>query len=169
LRRRRIKTKSIDFFSIANAGAKGAGLTSRVKYDSSFSRLTEDMKPFSLRRSLLLAGVLAGLIGQASWATAGTLGAIAGNITDAKTGAPIAGVQLEITSPSQAVTVTSDAHGHYIAFSLPPDDYTLTAAKDGYVTRAVSGYSVYADQTQQYDLKLDRASGADGGSRHQRR
>ena len=113
---------------------------------------------FSLRRSLSVLGLLAAFIGQASWASAGTLGGIAGIVTDAKTGAPVAGVHLQISSPSQTITVTTDSHGHYIAFSLQPDDYTLTAEKAGYDTRSLSGYSVYADQTQQYDLQLDPGS-----------
>jgi hypothetical protein len=68
---------------------------------------------------------------QPGWASAGDMGGIAGTITDAKTGAPIA------------------------VLSLPPDDhYSLTLQKDGYYARTVSGYSVYADQTQEYDITL---------------
>jgi len=107
--------------------------------------------------------MLAALLGQASWAQAGTLGAIGGIVTDAKSGAPIAGAHVKISSPSQEISVTTDAHGHYIAFSLQPDDYTLTAEKDGYETRSASGYSVNADQTQQYDLQLQPGSPGDSG------
>ncbi len=113
------------------------------------------IKLHTLRRALIQLGLLAALIGQASWATAGTLGGIGGIITDAKTGASLVGVHLKISSPSQTITTTTDAHGHYIVFSLPPDEYTLTAEKSGYDTRSVSGYSVSADQTQLYDLQLD--------------
>jgi hypothetical protein len=116
------------------------------------------VRAFSLRRSLTVLGMLAAFIGQASWATAGTLGGISGVVTDAKTGAPIAGAHVQISAPSQSVTVTTDARGHYIAFSLQPDDYTLTAEKDGYGTRSVSGESVFADQTQVYDLQLEPGS-----------
>ncbi|MFZ0363544.1 MAG: carboxypeptidase-like regulatory domain-containing protein, partial [Candidatus Cybelea sp.] len=116
------------------------------------------MKLSSLRRSLSLLGLLAVFASQAAVATAGTLGGISGIVSDEKTGAPLAGVHVEITSPSQSITVTTDAHGHYIAFSLQPDDYTLTLEKTGYDSRAVSGFSVFADQTQQYDLKLSPES-----------
>ncbi len=94
---------------------------------------------------------------QASSASAGTLGGIAGTITDAKTGAPVAGVHLQITSPSQSVNATTDAKGHYIVLSLQPDSYTVTAVKAGYDAQSWSGESVYADQTQQYDLQLQPA------------
>ena len=42
------------------------------------------IKLHTLRRALIQLGLLAALIGQASWATAGTLGGIGGIITDAK-------------------------------------------------------------------------------------
>ncbi len=116
------------------------------------------VRALSLGRSLAAIGLLVAFMGQASWATAGTLGGIGGIVTDAKTGAPIAGAQVQISAPSQKVTVTTDAHGHYIAFSLQPDDYTLTAEKAGYDTKSISGYSVFADQTQVYDLQLDPGS-----------
>ncbi len=109
----------------------------------------------SLRRTFTLFGMLAALASQIGFASAGTLGGINGVVKDSKTGAPIAGVHLKITSPSQTVTVTTDAKGHYVAFSLQPDEYTLTAEKAGYATRTFTDYSVYADQTQQYDLQLD--------------
>lgn len=116
------------------------------------------IETLSLRRSLGLMALLAALASQSGLAHAGTLGGISGIVTDAKTGAPIAGVRLQISSPSQTMTATTDAHGHYVAFSLQPDDYTFTAEKDGYTTQSFSGYSVFADQTQLYDLKLDPSS-----------
>ena len=106
-------------------------------------------KPITTTVALLVA-----FVSQASWALAGSSGGIAGTVTDAKTGAPLPGVRLQITSPSQSVTTTTDAKGHFIVFSLEPDSYTLTAQKDGYATRSAAGYSVYADQTQEYDLSL---------------
>ncbi len=120
------------------------------------------MKVFSLRRPLGLFALLVVFISHESVALAGTLGGIAGTVTDATTGAPIPGVHLQITSPSQSATATTDAKGRFIVFSLQPDDYTLTAMKDGYSTQSVSGYSVYADQTQRYDLQLTPATA--GGS-----
>ncbi len=102
--------------------------------------------------------MVAAFSAQASFVKAGTLGDIRGVVTDANTGQPIAGVRLQISAPSDKITVTTDAHGHYVAFSLPPDDYTLTAVKAGYDTETFGTYSVYADQTQVYDLKLHPSS-----------
>jgi hypothetical protein len=101
--------------------------------------------------------LLVAFASQSTWALAGTSGGIAGIVTDSKTGAPVSDVKVKIASPSEAVTVTTDAHGHYIAFSLQPDDYTFTLEKTGYVTKTLAGYSVYADQTQRYDITLTAA------------
>lgn len=120
------------------------------------------MKMVSLRRALGLLALLLALVSRA--ALAGSLGGIAGTITDASTGAPIPGVHLQLSSPSQTAAVTTDAKGHFIIFPLQPDHYTLTAVKAGYNTRAISGYAVYADQTQQYDFELthENASNSPG-------
>lgn len=115
-------------------------------------------------RSLSLVALLVAFASLASVARAGTLGNIQGTVRDSASGAPIAGVHLEITSGSQTAATITDAHGHFVVMSLQPDNYTLTAQKDGYATRTMSGYSVSADQTQVYDLQLDAASnGAAGG------
>jgi hypothetical protein len=120
------------------------------------------MKPSSLRRSLSLIALLVAFMGQSGFALAGTSGNIAGTVRDAKTGAPLAGVHLQISSASQAIETTTDAHGHFVVFALQPDDYTLTAEKAGYDARALSGYPVFADQTQQYDLQLNPAPTTSG-------
>jgi len=93
----------------------------------------------------------------AASALAGTSGAIRGIVSDATNGTPIAGVHLRISSPSQMVETTTDSHGHYVVFGLQPDDCTITAVKPGYNAQTFAGESVYADQTQVYDLKLTAA------------
>lgn len=112
----------------------------------------------SMRFSLAVLALLVAFGSQATWALAGTSGGIAGVVSDSKTGAPVPGVQVKVSSPSDSATVTTDAHGHYVVFSLQPDDnYTFTLAKSGYVTKTASGFSVYADQTQRYDLTVTQA------------
>ena len=126
-----------------------------------------DESNFTATRTLC-DGIAAGIRRPSELALAGTSGGIAGIVTDAKTGAPIPGVRLQISSPSQSVTATTDAHGRYIVFALQPDDYTVSAEKDGYDGRAISDDAVFADQTQQYDLKLTPASeeSSSGGATH---
>lgn len=122
------------------------------------------VKPFALRLPLAALALLLALTSQPNVVRAGDLGGIAGIVTDENTGAPIPGVQVQFSSPSQTATATTDAKGHFVVLSLAPDSYTLTLVKDGYDTRAVSGYPVYADQTQQYDLTLSRATPAPSSS-----
>ncbi|MGA7202064.1 MAG: carboxypeptidase-like regulatory domain-containing protein [Candidatus Cybelea sp.] len=122
------------------------------------------MKSFAWRLPLAALALLLALMSHPSLAIADDLGGIAGIITDASTGAPISGVQVKFDAPSQSATATTDAKGHFVVLSLPPDNYTLTLVKDGYDTRAVSGYSVYADQTQQYDFQLTKSTGTSSGS-----
>jgi hypothetical protein len=112
------------------------------------------MKRSLFRGSIAALALCAAFASLGSSALAGTYGAIAGTVTDAKTGAPVAGVALRVSSPSQTANVTTDSHGHYLVFSLLPDDYTLSAQKEGYQSLSVRGQSVEADQTQRYDLEL---------------
>jgi hypothetical protein len=128
------------------------------------SNKTTIVKPFAIRASLAALALLIALVSQPSLAKADDLGGIAGIITDASTGAPISGVQVKFNAPSQTATATTDAKGHFVVLSLPPDNYTLTLVKQGYDTRDVSGYSVYADQTQQYDFQLTKSTAASSGS-----
>ena len=116
------------------------------------------IQSLSVRRALTLVTMLGALASQASVVHAGTLGGIAGIITDSKTGAPVAGAKVVISSGSEKITATTSSNGHYVALSLPPDNYTVTVLKDGYVTESFSGYAVQADQTQQYDFKVDPGS-----------
>jgi len=121
-------------------------------------------KRFALRVSLAALALLIALVSQPSLAIADDQGGIAGIITDANTGAPISGVQVQFSSPSQAATATTDAKGHFVVLSLAPDNYTLTLVKQGYDTKEVSGNSVFADQTQQYDFQLTKSTAASSGS-----
>jgi hypothetical protein len=87
-------------------------------------------------------------------ALAGTSGGISGKITDANTGKPVAGAIVVVHAPSQELTTTTDARGYFRFFELPPDSYTITIDKGGYVMQSMSGYEVDADQTQLYDFQI---------------
>ena len=112
-------------------------------------------------RLLGAAGLIFAVASQTSGALAGTSGGVAGIVTDSKSGTPIAGATVRISSPSQTVTTKTDAKGHFIVFALQPDNYNVTAAKDGFDAHSITGYEVQADQTQQVDVQLSPASGTD--------
>jgi hypothetical protein len=111
-----------------------------------------------LKNSLCALGLLVAFAAQATSAMAGSSGGISGTITDSKTGSPVAGARLRISSPSQTITTTTDARGRFFVYALQPDDYTISAVKDGYVAEAFTGYPVFADQTQIYYLKITPSS-----------
>lgn len=89
-------------------------------------------------------------------AIAGTTGGITGRVVDARTQAPIAGVTVTASSPSQQSTTTSDATGTYRFLSLTPDTYTITFSAAGYDTVSQPGISVFADQTQTNNVSLTK-------------
>ncbi|MGC1381983.1 MAG: carboxypeptidase regulatory-like domain-containing protein [Candidatus Baltobacteraceae bacterium] len=90
-------------------------------------------------------------------AQAGTTGAIVGRIADAQTRAPIAGVLVTVTSPSQSATSTSDDSGAFRFLSLRPDTYTISFTKTGYDPLTQAGVTIFADQTQSFNATMTRA------------
>jgi hypothetical protein len=85
---------------------------------------------------------------------AGTTGGIGGRVTDAQTRSPLAGVSMEVTSPSGAAHTVTNARGSYSIVSLLPDTYTLTATKEGYITSVQSGVTIQADVQQVFNIEL---------------
>ncbi len=100
----------------------------------------------------LLAATLVAAIPLAS--RAGTTGTLHGRVTDAATGAPIAGATVTATAPSQAATASTDASGSYAFISLEPDTYVVTASKAGYDSQSQPGVSVLADQAATANVAL---------------
>jgi Carboxypeptidase regulatory-like domain len=115
----------------------------------------------SFSRLLGAAGLVFAVASQTSGALAGTSGGVAGIVTNSQNGTPVAGATIRISSPSQTVTTKTDAKGHFIVFALQPDNYNVTAVKEGYDAHSVTGYEVQADQTQQVDVQLSPSSGTD--------
>jgi len=115
----------------------------------------------SFSRLLGAAGLVFAVASQTSGALAGTSGGVAGIVTDSQNGTPVANATVKISSPSQTVTTKTDAKGHFIVFALQPDNYNVTAVKEGYDAHSITGYEVQADQTQQVDVQLSPSSGTD--------
>ncbi|MBV8499960.1 MAG: TonB-dependent receptor [Candidatus Eremiobacteraeota bacterium] len=84
---------------------------------------------------------------------AGTTGTIVG-IVVSTSGAPVAGARVTAASPSQTLTVVTDASGRFSMLSLAPDTYSISAAKQGFETAAITGVSVFADQAQTIRVAL---------------
>ncbi|MGA9944331.1 MAG: TonB-dependent receptor, partial [Candidatus Cybelea sp.] len=114
-----------------------------------------------IRRSLRHLGTTLALLalfaGQGTWALASVTGGLTGTVVDADTSAPVAGAQVTAASPSQSVTTTTDAAGHFTFLTLSPDTYTVTASKGGYQSTSVPGQSVFADTVQVVPLRMPKA------------
>ena len=104
------------------------------------------------KRARRFSGVMA-VLAFAAWsvgagtALAGTTGSLRGVVTEIG-GAPIAGVTVTVTSPSQTASTVTDSGGHFTFASLAPDDYAVSAEKDGYDKASYAGAVVFADVTQ---------------------
>jgi hypothetical protein len=96
------------------------------------------------------------MIGQGTWALAGTTGGLNGSVADEK-GAPIAGATVTVSAPSTTQTVTTDAKGHFQFLTLPPDTYTISVEKPNYQPISTAGISVFADANQTLSLTLQPA------------
>ena len=96
------------------------------------------------------------VLGQVTWALAGTTGNVSGTVTD-ESGAPVSGVAIRAVSASQTVAATTDARGAFTFLNLQPDTYTLSVEKDGYNPISYSGVTVFADQTLTLSFKLTKA------------
>ncbi|MEO9171342.1 MAG: TonB-dependent receptor [Candidatus Baltobacteraceae bacterium] len=90
-------------------------------------------------------------------AQAGTTGTITGTVTEAGEKLPIAGAKITVVSPSQSESSFSDAGGHFSFVSLAPDEYTLSASKDGYDALSEPGVAVFADARQNLSISLRKS------------
>src|SRR5579871_732408 len=101
--------------------------------------------------------LLVAFASQETWALASVTGGLTGTVLDADSSAPIAGVQVTATSPSQTATTTTDAGGHFSFLTLGPDTYTVTASKEGYQPTSVPGQTVFADTVQTVAVRMPKS------------
>lgn len=100
--------------------------------------------------------VLGALVALPVPAMAGTTGTLRGRVTDASTQAPVAGVSVTVSSPSQTAQTVSDAGGAFSFISLQPDTYTVSASKAGYDAQSQAGITIVADQSATVSILLPK-------------
>ena len=110
-----------------------------------------------LRRLFVLVLAALCVVTCSSAALAGTVGVISGKVTDAASGAPIAGVGVTATSPTGHLHSTTDARGFYVLTGLSPDTYTVTFTASGYNSGIEQGVGVFADQVTDLNVSLVKA------------
>ena len=82
-------------------------------------------------------------------------GKVSGKITDAKTGAALAGVNVFIEDTPYGTA--TDEFGEYVILNIPPGDYSVKASYIGYATYKVSNVRVSLDRTTQQNFQLSEA------------
>ena len=113
------------------------------------------MEPKLLRRTFGVLLVFAFMATPLS-ALAATTGSLTGTVVDGQTRAPLAGVAVTVSSPSQVEHVTTDASGRYTFLSLGPDTYTLSAQRNGYDVQSIAGVVVFAGQSQTIQVAMQK-------------
>lgn len=86
-----------------------------------------------------------------------TVGSIAGQVVDSVTHAPLAGVSVVATSPSETHNAVTDTRGYYFMTGVTSDTYTIAFTYKGYEIAAVSGITVFPDQQQTVGATLVRS------------
>ena len=84
---------------------------------------------------------------------AGTTGKIAGKVTDASTGEPLAGANVMI--PGTVFGASTDEVGDYFIINIPPGTYDVSAGYIGYEKKVSSNVRVSIDQTTSIDFGLN--------------
>lgn len=83
---------------------------------------------------------------------AGTTGKIAGQITDSKTGEPLAGVNVLVDGTF--LGAATDLDGYYVILNIPPGTYKLVLMMVGYTQSSVTDVRVKMDQTTTISVTL---------------
>ena len=82
-------------------------------------------------------------------------GKVSGKITDAKTGAALAGVNVFLEDTPYGTA--TDKFGEYVILNIPPGDYSIKASYIGYATYKVSNVRISLDRTTQQNFQLTEA------------
>lgn len=87
---------------------------------------------------------------------AGTVGKIAGRITDSENGEPVIGAAVQIEGTSAGAAANID--GEYYILNVPPGRINLRVSALGYTPQVLQGVQVISDQTSTADFVLDPES-----------
>lgn len=109
----------------------------------------------TLVQSRLLFFITAAAVLLAAAATdlhAATTGTITGVVTDAKTGQPLGGVNIQVQG--LPLTTVTDDHGYYSITNVPPGHYDVIASLIGYAPAKAANVGVLMDLQSAVNVKL---------------
>lgn len=110
------------------------------------------MKKVNRACSFLLTSLIGLLLASLSYASTGK---IAGLVTDAQTGEPLVGVNVQIEG--QFLGAATDLEGQYFILNVPPGRVNLEFSFIGYKTVLVENVEVLIDRTTKIDAQLQAA------------
>ena len=103
------------------------------------------------------AAVLAAIALFAPRIVAAQTGKLTGVVTDAQSGQPIEGVQVQVQGTG--LGALTQANGRYYIISVPPGRYTVVARRIGYQPAEQVGTQISIDVTRTVDFQLNSAAG----------
>lgn len=101
---------------------------------------------------VLCAVVLALALASTAWGV--TTGVLSGRTTDAETGQPLSGVNIEVLGTDLATT--TDTQGRYVITNVPPGPARVKASLVGYADKVISEVTIVQDQTVTADFALEK-------------
>jgi len=105
-----------------------------------------------VRRLFSAALVTALLLSLPALLLAGTTGKIAGRVTDAGSGEPLASVNILLEGTNRGAA--SDLDGIYYIINLSPGTYTMVVSAIGYARQTITDVQVQVDRTTNINLRL---------------
>lgn len=105
----------------------------------------------------IIAALISMLFSMVPASAQQTTGVISGTVTDASSGAPIAGVKVTAASLGQTQSTTTDNRGFYALQNLNPDTYSVSFQKSGYSDISQPGITVQQALTYTLNQALGKS------------
>lgn len=100
-------------------------------------------------KRVVVLGLLMGLL---SHAAAYTTGKIAGTVSDAKTGEPLTGVNIQLLDTERGAV--TDAEGYFVILNVRPGIYSIRATMIGYTEMVIRNVRVEIDRTTNVTIEM---------------
>lgn len=110
---------------------------------------------------VVAAALVMAVMNGSAWGA--VTGLISGTVTDAKTEAPLSGVNVSVVEAD--VKTISDLHGRFIVTDIAPGQYTVTFSLIGYLEAQVTDAVVVQGQGTTVDVKLEQKVEEAAGAR----
>src|SRR5262249_35171972 len=81
-------------------------------------------------------------------------GTLVGTITDAATGAPIAGADVTLSNSGFSSAISSLVDGTYTFSGITPGTYSVRVSKSGYISATVAVLNLVGGETTRQDVSL---------------